>query len=79
MADPTFARIESSLRMQQQALSELIEIALLAVKESTDSSVSTMHLNTRLMALAESLKGLAPKSSPSTVVRPRTLKPRRTI
>lgn len=57
MADPTLARMESALRRQHQVLSELIEIALMAVKESADSSVSSMHLNTRLLALADSLKG----------------------
>jgi len=56
MADQTLARIESSLHQQQQALTELIEIALLAVKESGDASVTAMHLNTRLLALAEFLK-----------------------
>ena len=56
MADASLARIESSLRIQQEALSELVEIALTAVKESADSSVSAIHMNTRLLKLAESLK-----------------------
>ena len=48
MEDSSLVRIESSLRQQQDALAELIEIALSAVKESGDSSVSAMHLSTRL-------------------------------
>jgi hypothetical protein len=51
--------MQVSLRTQQQALSELIQIALLAVKESGDSSVSAMHVRTRLLALADSLQGSA--------------------
>ncbi len=56
MQDPSLTRIESALRQQQNALAELIEIALAAVKESGDSSVSAIHLNTRLQKLSESLK-----------------------
>jgi hypothetical protein len=55
MEDASLARIESSLRLQQEALSELIAIALSAVKESGDSSVSAMHLSTRLQKLSDSL------------------------
>jgi hypothetical protein len=49
-------RMESALRKQQQALAELIDIALHAVHESSDSSVTAIHLQTRLQALADSLK-----------------------
>ena len=56
MEDSSLVRIESSLRQQQDALAELIEIALSAVKESGDSSVSAMHLSTRLQKLSDSLK-----------------------
>jgi hypothetical protein len=55
MEDGSLARIESSLRLQQAALSELIEIALSAVKESGDSSVSAIHLSTRLQKLSDTL------------------------
>lgn len=56
MADSNLMRMESALRKQQQALTELIDIALHAVRESGDSSITAMHLQTRLQALAESLK-----------------------
>jgi hypothetical protein len=56
MADTTLARIESQLHAQQKILSELVDMALVAVKESTDSSVSAIHLETRLVALADSMK-----------------------
>ncbi|MDR3389952.1 MAG: hypothetical protein P4L92_23190 [Rudaea sp.] len=59
MADQTLARIEARLSVQADALSELIEIALLAVKESGASSVSAIHLNTRLLKLADSLSRCA--------------------
>jgi hypothetical protein len=53
MEDASLARIESSLRLQQEALAELIDIALTAVKESGDSSVSAIHLNNRLQKLSD--------------------------
>ena len=56
MEDTSLARIQLSLRQQQDALAELIEIALSAVKESGDSSVSAIHLTTRLQKLSDSLK-----------------------
>jgi hypothetical protein len=56
MADSNLMRMESALRKQQQALTELIDIALHAVHESGDSSVAAMHLQRRLQALADSLK-----------------------
>ena len=56
MQDSALDRIESSLRQQRDALAELIEIALSAVKESGDSSVSAIHLSTRLQKLSDSLK-----------------------
>jgi len=70
MAD-TLARIESSLRTQQQVLLELIEVALSAVRESGDTSVSAMHLNTRLRALADLLEvsDAASAALPPTPVR----------
>jgi hypothetical protein len=55
MENPSLARIESSLRLQQEALAELIEIALAAVKESGESSVSAIHLSSRLQKLSDSL------------------------
>ena len=56
MTDATLSRIESSLRLQHEALAELIEIALFALKESGDASVTTIHMNTRLHKLAAWLK-----------------------
>jgi hypothetical protein len=56
MEDVSLARIQSTLRQQQDALAELIEIALAAVKESGDSSVSAIHLSTRLQKLSDVLK-----------------------
>ena len=56
MADSNLMRMESALRKQQQALTELIEIALQAVRESGDASVTAMHLQRRLQALADSLR-----------------------
>ena len=56
MADSNLMRTESALRKQQTALAELIDIALHAVRESADTSVAAMHVQTRLVALAESLK-----------------------
>jgi hypothetical protein len=57
MQDSSLARLEASLRQQQDALADLIEIALSAVKESGDSSVSAIHLSTRLQKLSDSLNG----------------------
>ena len=56
MADSNLMRMESALRKQQQTLTELIDIALHAVRESGNTSVTAMHLQTRLQALADSLK-----------------------
>ena len=71
MEDSSLIRIESSLRQQQDALAELIEIALSAVKESGDSSVSAIHFSTRLQKLSDSLKRAStPKPpQPTTGVR----------
>ena len=68
MQDSALDRIESSLRQQRDALAELIEIALSAVKESGDSSVSAIHLSTRLQKLSDSLKrtGTAVPQSPTS-------------
>jgi hypothetical protein len=60
MTDPSLARIESALRVQHAALAELIAIALAAVRESGESSVSAIHLTTRLGALASSLEAATP-------------------
>ena len=56
MADSNLMRMESALRKQQQTLTELIDIALHAVRESGDTSVTAIHLQRRLQALADSLK-----------------------
>ena len=56
MADSTLMRMDSALRKQQRALAELIDIALHAVRESGETSVTAMHLQTRLQALADSLQ-----------------------
>ena len=69
MEDGSMARIESTLRLQQAALSELIEIALCAVKESGDSSVSAIHLSTRLQRLSDSLSRA--NNVVSAMIRPR--------
>jgi hypothetical protein len=56
MTDSNLQQMESALRKQQQTLTELIDIALHAVRESGDTSVTAMHLQSRLQALADSLK-----------------------
>jgi len=56
MTDSNLQQMESALRKQQQTLTELIDIALHAVRESGDTSVTAMHLQKRLQALADSLK-----------------------
>jgi len=65
MADSNLMRMESALRKQQKALAELIDIALHAVRESSDTSVAAMHLQTRLLALAESLQPSLREASPA--------------
>jgi hypothetical protein len=55
MADSSLTRMESALRRQQQALLELIHMQLDAIRESTDASVTAIHLQRRLLALAGSL------------------------
>ena len=57
MIDARIDKFETNLRLQQKALLELIEIALLAVRESGDSSVTAMHLNTRLLDLEKQIAG----------------------
>jgi len=59
MADSTLTRMDSALRKQQRALAELIDIALHAVRESGETSVTAIHLQTRLQALADSLQPAA--------------------
>ena len=56
MADSNLTRMESALCKQQKVLTELIDIALQAVRESADTSVAAMHVQTRLLALEHSLK-----------------------
>ena len=56
MRNPSTSELTGLVRAQQAALHELIEIALSAVRESGDSSVSTIHLITRLNKLANSLR-----------------------
>lgn len=68
MADSNLMRMESALRKQQTALAELIDIALHAVRESSDTSVAVMHLQTRLRALADSLQPSSREASPTTQV-----------
>lgn len=55
MADTALTRMESALRKQQQALLELVNMQLDALRESNDSSVATLHLQRRLLALAAAL------------------------
>ena len=55
MVDTSLTRMESALRRQQQALLELIHMQLDAIRESNDASVTAMHLQRRLLALAGSL------------------------
>ena len=55
MASPSLTPMESALRKQQQALLELIHMQLDAIRESNDASVGAMHLQRRLLALAEAL------------------------
>jgi cell division septation protein DedD len=52
-------RMDSALRKQQRALAELIDIALHAVRESGETSVTAMHLQMRLQALADTLQPAA--------------------
>ena len=59
MSDSTLMRMDAALRKQQRALAELIDIALHAVRESGDTGVAGMHMQTRLQALADSLKPAA--------------------
>jgi len=56
MADSNLTRMEAALRKQQEVLAGLIDIALHAVRESSDTSVAAMHVQTRLLALEDSLK-----------------------
>lgn len=73
MADPTLAELAGLLRIQHEALLELIDIAAAGVKESGDSSVSAMHLSTRLNRLADALR----RSAGAALVRPPRPPPRR--
>ena len=64
MADTSLTRMESALRNQQQALLELIHMQLDAIRESNDASVTAMHLQRRLVALADSLGERDEKTAP---------------
>jgi len=57
--DPSTGELAALLRFQHDALQELIDIALTAVRESNASSVSAMHLTTRLNKLSDALKRTA--------------------
>jgi len=57
--DPSTSELAALLRFQHDALQELIDIALTGVRESNASSVSAMHLATRLNKLADALKRTA--------------------
>jgi len=63
MTESNLKGMESALRKQQQTLAELIDIALHAVRESGDTSVTAMHLQPRLQALADSLRPSARDSA----------------
>lgn len=65
--------MEANLRRQQQCLVELIDTALIAVRESGDSSVTAMHLNTRLLELAKQLDdGFLPAAPTNVRALPQT-------
>jgi hypothetical protein len=55
MADTSLNRMESALRTQQKALLELVHMQLDAIRESNDASVASMHLQRRLLSLANLL------------------------
>jgi len=57
--DPSTSELAALLRFQHDALQELIDIALTAVRESNASSVGAMHLTTRLNKLSDALKRTA--------------------
>jgi len=65
MRNPSTSELTGLVRAQQAALHELIEIALSAVRESGDSSVSTIHLITRLNKLENALRRTAAPFSAS--------------
>jgi len=56
MTETGMSEIGMLLRNQHEAITELIDIALAAVRESRDSSVGAIHLTTRLNKLADSVK-----------------------
>ena len=60
MRNPSNSELTAQLHAQQAALQELIDIALTAVRESGDSSVSSIHLITRLSKLNAALRHSAP-------------------
>ena len=73
MADATASELARQLRVQHDALLELIDIALAAVRESGQSSVSSMHMTTRLNELGDSLR----RAAAASVVRPHASAARR--
>jgi len=73
MAGITLSELVAQQQAQHEALFELIDIALAAIKESGDSSVAAIHLITRLNKLSDAL-GHSPlgvavgaRQSPSTL------------
>ena len=56
MTQAGMSEIGMLLRGQHEAITELIDIALAAARESRDSSVGMIHLVTRLNKLADSVK-----------------------
>ena len=60
MRNPSNGELTAQLRAQQAALQELIDIALSAVRESGDSSVSSIHLIKRLNRLNDALRQFSP-------------------
>ena len=68
MPEATMNQMELALRRQHRALLELIDIALQAIHESNDASVTTLHMQRRLAELAESLAPGATKAVPTTSV-----------
>ena len=56
MTDLSSSEIAALLRTHNAALLEMVDIALTAIRESRDTSVSAMHAITRLNRVSESLR-----------------------
>ena len=63
MPAPTTAELAARMRLQDEAIIELIDIALTAIRESGDSTVSTLHVLMRLTKVRDALH--APGISPA--------------